>query len=155
MIFDIKSSLWKSDFCIFWRTVSGWIQKEQWFPLSILIFGQRSCFLGPSQLVLRKVNARYNYLHYNMTLVVEYDFTLYKIKQIFSPKKVTRFIRFSSFQNVGLGKYFLLKTFFDKLNFWTPIFSKNRPSFVSSTLLHFKKKVSFKPCHFISILILP
>ena len=32
----------------FWRTGAPPILKIQWFPLSILIFGQNSCFLGPT-----------------------------------------------------------------------------------------------------------
>ena len=32
----------------FWRTGAHCILKIQWFPLSILIFGQKSCFLGPT-----------------------------------------------------------------------------------------------------------
>ena len=33
---------------IFWQTGAPHILKIQWFPLSILIFGQKSCFLGPT-----------------------------------------------------------------------------------------------------------
>ena len=32
----------------FWRTGASLILKIQWFPLSILIFGQKSCFLRPT-----------------------------------------------------------------------------------------------------------
>ena len=32
----------------FWRTDAACILKIQWFPLSILIFVQKSCFLGPT-----------------------------------------------------------------------------------------------------------
>ena len=32
----------------FWWTVIPRIHKIQWFPLSMLIFGQKSCFLGPT-----------------------------------------------------------------------------------------------------------
>ena len=30
----------------FWQTVIHCTQKTQWFPLNLLIFGQKSCFLG-------------------------------------------------------------------------------------------------------------
>ena len=45
----------------FWQTVSSWIYKVQWFPLCMLIFGQKSCFLWPRrrQLFTWKVNICY------------------------------------------------------------------------------------------------
>ena len=32
------------------KTFTSWIHKLLWFPLIVLIFGQKSCFLGPSSL---------------------------------------------------------------------------------------------------------
>jgi len=54
MILDSENYLWKSDFGTFWRTVMEWILKVQWFSLSMLIFSQISCFLGPRKLVSQK-----------------------------------------------------------------------------------------------------
>ena len=54
--FNFWTALFSKIMPNFWQTVSGWIQKVQWFPLSTLIFVQRSCFLGPRHLVLWKVN---------------------------------------------------------------------------------------------------
>ena len=44
---DIIFSFWKSDSDTFWQTVTYFIRKIQWFPLSMLIFGHKYCFLGP------------------------------------------------------------------------------------------------------------
>ena len=63
--FNFWTALFSKIMPNFWQTVSGWIQKVQWFPLSTLIFVQRSCFLGPRHLVLWKVN--------NLQLIHKYD----------------------------------------------------------------------------------
>ena len=46
----------------FWRTGAPIILKIQWFPLSILIFGQKSCFLGPTIFKIPQPNWHY-YVH--------------------------------------------------------------------------------------------
>ena len=64
MILDIKKLLWKSDFGNFGQSVSTWIHKEYpWFPLRILIFGQK---------VSRRVN-----IHYYLQLPSDYSPHLY------------------------------------------------------------------------------
>ena len=48
LIFDIENWLWKYNFGTFWETGAPRILKIQRFPLSLLIFVQKSCFLGPT-----------------------------------------------------------------------------------------------------------
>ena len=43
----------------FWWTGAPFILKIQWFPLSILIFGQKSCFLGPTTTELILIHIHY------------------------------------------------------------------------------------------------
>ena len=45
----------------FWRTVAPRILKIQWFPSSMLIFGQKSCFLGPTIFKIPQPNWYYSY----------------------------------------------------------------------------------------------
>ena len=44
----------------FWRTGAPRILKIQWFPLSILIFGQNFCFLGPTIFKIPQPNWYYS-----------------------------------------------------------------------------------------------
>ena len=44
----------------FWRTGAPRILKIQWFPLSILISGQKSCFLGPTIFKIPQPNWYYS-----------------------------------------------------------------------------------------------
>ena len=67
------SWLWKPNFGTFWLTVNHCIHKE-WSPFQNVDFGQISCFLGPSQLVIQKVTI----LLRNMYLSLEYVCPLYK-----------------------------------------------------------------------------
>ena len=46
--FNFRTSLFSKIMTNFWRTGAPGIFKIQWFPLSILIFGQKYCFLGPT-----------------------------------------------------------------------------------------------------------
>ena len=48
LIFDIENWLWKYDFGTFWRTVIHVRIFLKNFPLSMLILGQKSSFLGPT-----------------------------------------------------------------------------------------------------------
>ena len=43
----------------FWQTDILCIQKIQWIPLSMLIFGQNSCFLGPTFFEMPQPNWHY------------------------------------------------------------------------------------------------
>ena len=43
----------------FWRTGAPRSLKIQWFPLSILFFGQKSCFLGPTIFKIPQPNWHY------------------------------------------------------------------------------------------------
>ena len=40
----------------FWRIGAPHFLKIQWFPLNILIFGQKSCFLGPAIFKIQQPN---------------------------------------------------------------------------------------------------
>ena len=46
--FNFWTTLFSKIILNFWRTGAPRILKIQWFPLSILIFGQKFCFLGPN-----------------------------------------------------------------------------------------------------------
>ena len=46
--FNFWTTLFSKIMPNFWRIGAPRILKIQWFPLIILIFGQRSCFLGPT-----------------------------------------------------------------------------------------------------------
>ena len=46
--FNFWTTLFSKIMPNFWRTGAPHILKIQWFPLSILIFCQKSCFLGPT-----------------------------------------------------------------------------------------------------------
>ena len=46
--FNFWTTLFSKIMPNFWQTGAPHILKIQWFPLSILIFGQKSCFLGPT-----------------------------------------------------------------------------------------------------------
>ena len=60
LIFDIENQLWKYDFGTFWRTVIHCIHKIQQFPLSMLILGQKPCFLGPTIFEIPQPNWYYS-----------------------------------------------------------------------------------------------
>ena len=53
----------------FWRTGAPRILKIQWFPLSILIFGQKCCFLGPTIFKIPQPSWHYYVLHIMLTIV--------------------------------------------------------------------------------------
>ena len=46
--FNFWTNLFSKIMSNFWQTGAPSILKILWFPLSILIFGQKSCFLGPT-----------------------------------------------------------------------------------------------------------
>ena len=55
----------------FWSTGTPLILKIQWFTLSILIFGQKSCFLGPTIFKIPQPNWYYNeHKHYMVTRIL-------------------------------------------------------------------------------------
>ena len=59
LIFDIENWLWKYDFGTFQQAVTHWrIFKKN--PLSMLILGQKSCFLGPTIFKIPQPNWHYN-----------------------------------------------------------------------------------------------
>ena len=67
-IINIENQLWKYEFGTFWRTVIHCIHKIQWFPFSMLILGQRPCFLGPTIFEIPQPN----WYHYKCITVSEY-----------------------------------------------------------------------------------
>ena len=56
MIFDIENWLWKYDLGTFWRTKIHRPIFLKIFPLSMLILGQKSCFLGSTILKIPQSN---------------------------------------------------------------------------------------------------
>ena len=54
--FNFLTTLFPKIMPNFWRTGAPSILKIQWFPLSILIFGQIYCFLGPTTLKIPQPN---------------------------------------------------------------------------------------------------
>ena len=59
--FLCQKSLFSKIMPNFWRTCAPRILKIQWFPLSILIFGQNFCFSGPTIFKIPQPN-RYYYV---------------------------------------------------------------------------------------------
>ena len=58
--FVAKNRLWKYNYCTFWQTViQRTIHKIWWFPLSMLILDQKSCFLGPTMFEIPQPNWHY------------------------------------------------------------------------------------------------
>ena len=55
----------------FWRTGAPCILKIQWFPLSLLIFGQKSCFLGPTIFKIPQPNWYY-YIDMSLCTMLPY-----------------------------------------------------------------------------------
>ena len=54
--FNFWTTLFSKIMPYFWRIGAPRILKIQWFPLSILIFGQKSYFLGPTILKIPQLN---------------------------------------------------------------------------------------------------
>ena len=55
----------------FWWTGALHILKIQWFPLSLLIFGQKSCFLGPTIFKIPQPNWYY-YIDMSLCTMLSY-----------------------------------------------------------------------------------
>ena len=61
--FNFLSTLFPKIMPNFWQTGAPHIHKIQWFPLSILVFGQKSCFLGPTIYKIPQPNWHYYTRH--------------------------------------------------------------------------------------------
>ena len=66
--FNFRTTLFSKIMPNFWRTGAPRIFKIQWFPLSILIFGQQSCFWEPTIFKIPQPNWYYYLLETDRTL---------------------------------------------------------------------------------------
>ena len=92
---------------------------QRWCVLKSKLFGQEStCH---QEKIFKKFLRVMTVCQKVPKLYFQSQFWMSKINWIFSKK--------NSSKNINLGDYYLLKTFFSKLNFWTTLLSKITPNF--------------------------